>query len=205
MTRLFRLALLPALALAALGGCTTAPGLDVSERAQPTRVDHVSRTVQIAVQEPLRATDAVALQRAVAAFGPAEAVHVSVAVPANTSPAARNALRRHLVRDGVPPTNIVFSAAAGNDGEVTLHRYVATPPECRNFSIDLNRSSQESSNARGSCSNERNLTLMVEDPRDLVRGRTIGPADSDHATDGVTRYRDDKVKELLKPERLTTR
>ena len=205
MTRMFRFALVPALAFVALGACTTAPGLDVSERAQPTKVDHVSRVVQVAVQEPLRATDAVALQRAVAAFGPPEAVHASVAVPTNASPAARNALRRQLVRNGVPPTNIVFSAAAGNDGEVTLHRYVATPPECRNFSLDLNRSSQESSNPRGGCSNERNLTLMVEDPRDLVRGRTTGPADADHAADGVQRYREDKIKELLKPERLTTR
>lgn len=205
MIHMFRSIVLPALAVAFLGGCTSPPGLDVSERAQPTKVDHVSRTLVVAVQEPMRATDTVALQRAVAAFAPAEAVHASVAIPANASPAARSALRRQLVRNGVPPTNIVFSAAAGNDGEVTLHRYVVTPPECRNFSIDLNRSSQENANSRGGCSNERNLTLMVEDPRDLVRGRSIGPADSDHAADGVTRYREDKVKELLKPERLTTR
>jgi pilus assembly protein CpaD len=205
MSRMLRLAFLPALLLATLGGCTSPPGLDVSERAQPTKIDHVSRTLVVAVQEPLRATDAAALQRAVAAFGPAEAVHASVAVPANASQAARSALRRQLVRNGVPPTNIIFSAAAGNDGEVTLHRYVATPPECRNFSLDLNRSSQENANSRGGCSNERNLTLMVEDPRDLVRGRSIGPADGDHAADGVTRYREDKVKDLLKPERLTTR
>lgn len=205
MIRQSCLAALAAAALAAVSACTTAPGLDVSERASPTRIDHVSRTIQVAAQEPLRANDAAALQRAVAAFGPPEAVHASVAVPANTSRAARNALRRQLVRNGVPPTNIVFSPSTANDAEVTLHRYVATPPECRNFSIDLNRSSQEGSSPRGSCSNERNLTLMVEDPRDLVRGRTIGPADSDHAGDGVQRYRDDKVKELLKPERLTTK
>lgn len=205
MIRTSCLAVISALALAGLSACTTAPGLDVSERAQPTRIDHVSRTLQIAPQQPLRDGDVAALRRAVAAFGPAEAVHASVALPANTSPAAREALRRQLVRDGVPPTNIVFSAGTTADAEVTLHRYVATPPECRNFSLDLNRSTQEQSSPRGSCSNERNLTLMVEDPRDLVRGRSIGPADSDHAADGVQRYRDDKVKELLKPERLTTR
>jgi pilus assembly protein CpaD len=205
MNRLTRLAALCALAFAGLPGCTSAPGTDVSERAQPTRVDHVSRTLQIAPQQPLREADATALRRAVHGFAPAEAVHASVAVPPNTSAAARDAVRRQLIGNGVPPTNIVIATGTGRETEVTLHRYVATPPECRNFSIDLNRSSQENPNLRGGCTNERNLTLMVEDPRDLVRGRSIGPADSDTVVDGVQRYRDDKVKPLLKPEQLTTR
>jgi pilus biogenesis lipoprotein CpaD len=205
MNRMPGLPALCALAFAALSACTTAPGIDVSERAQPTRIDHVSRTIQIAPQQPLREPDAVSLRRAVQAFGPAEAVHASVAVPPNVSAAAREAVRRQLVGTGVPATNIVFAAGASRDVEVTLHRYVTTPPECRNFSIDLNRSSQENPNARGGCTNERNLTLMIEDPRDLVRGRSLGPADSNNAVGGIQRYRDDKVKPLLKQEQVTTR
>ena len=189
----------------AIGACTTPPGIEVSERAKPTKIDHVSRVVPVSAQSPLRAADALALRRAVTAFGPAEAVHASVALPVGTSAAARASLRRSLVESGVPPTNIVFVAADAAGSEVILHRHVVTPPECRNFSIDLNRSSQENPRSQGGCTNERNLTLMVEDPRDLVRGRTIGPADAEHAANGVERYRTDDIKELLKPERLTTR
>lgn len=205
MNRISILVVLSGLALATLPGCTTAPGIDVSERARPTRIDHVSRTLQIAPQQPLRDADAAELGRAVAAFGPAEAVHASISVPTNTSPAARDALRRQLIVNGVPPTNIIVTTGAARDAEVTLHRYVATPPECRNFSLDLNRSAIENSGPRGGCTNERNLTLMVEDPRDLVRGRSIGPADPDQTSNAVNRYRTDKVKDLLKPERLTTK
>jgi len=204
MVRMLRLATIHVAAALMLAACTSPPGIDVSERPQPTRIDHVSRKVQLALRDPIPTSDVVALRRAVTAFGPAEAVHVSVAVPSATSPATRAALRRHLVLAGVPPTNIVFAPSSGGFGEVTLHRYVMTPPECANFSVDLNRTPQENSNARGGCSNERNLTLMVEDPRDLLRGRSIGPADAEHAANGVERYRNDEVKELLKPERLTT-
>ncbi len=190
---------------AAIAGCTTPPGIEVSERAKPTKVDHVSRVVPVSPQSPLRASDALALRRAVTAFGPAEAVHASVAVAPSTSGAARAALRRNLVESGVPPSNIIFVGADAAGSEVILHRHVVTPPECRNFSIDLNRSSQENPRGQSGCTNERNLTLMVEDPRDLVRGRSIGPADAEHAANGVERYRTDDIKELLKPERLTTR
>lgn len=189
----------------AMSACTTPPGIEVSERAKPMKIDHVSRVVPINVQSPLRPADALALRRAVSGFGPAEAVHASVAVPTGTSPAARASLRRNLVESGVPPTNIVFVGADAGGGEVILHRHVVTPPECRNFSVDLNRSSQENPRLQNGCTNERNLTLMIEDPRDLERGRTIGPADAEHAANGVERYRSDDIKELLKPERLTTR
>lgn len=205
MNRMSCLVVISAVALATVSGCTTAPGLDVSERAQPTRIDHVSRTLQIAPQQPLREADAAMLRRAVAEFGPAEAVHASVAVPPNASPAARDALRRQLVNTGVPASNILVSVGTAREAEVTLHRYVATPPECRNFSVDLNRSPLENPSPRGGCTNERNLTLMIEDPRDLVRGRSLGPTDAEMPSNAINRYRSDKVKDLLKPERLTTK
>lgn len=190
---------------AALAGCKSPPGIEVSERAQATRVDHIERTVPVSLQAPLRATDVVALQRGVNGFGPAAAVHASVVLQPGATPAARNAIRKTLVEAGVPPTNIVFVSRTVPGNEVVLHRYVVTPPECRQFSLDLNRSPQENPKAQFGCVNERNLTQMVEDPRDLLHGRTLGPADAEHAANGVERYRNDEIKELLKPERLTTR
>ncbi|MBL8698380.1 MAG: hypothetical protein JNK67_08405 [Alphaproteobacteria bacterium] len=191
--------------LLALGACKSPPGLEVSERAKPSRVDHIERAVPVSPQAPLRATDVVALQRGVNGFGPGAAVHASVVLQAGATPAVRNAIRRSLVEAGVPPTNIVFATRTTPVNEVVLHRYVVTPPECRSFSLDLNRTSQENPVSQLGCTNDRNLTQMVEDPRDLLHGRTLGPADAEHAANGVERYRGDEVKELLKPERLTTR
>jgi pilus assembly protein CpaD len=37
---------------------------------------------------------------------------------------------------------------------------------------------------------------MVAEPRDLVRGRTLGPADGVHQAEGIVRYREGKVVEL---------
>ena len=37
---------------------------------------------------------------------------------------------------------------------------------------------------------------MVAEPKDLVRGRTLGPADGVHQAEGIVRYRTGKVVEL---------
>lgn len=206
MIREFRLVRPGALALLlALGACKSPPGLEVSERSKPSRIDHIERAVAIQPQAPLRATDVVALQRGVNGFGPAGAVHASVVLQAGATPATRSAIRKTLIDAGVPPTNIVFASRTTPGNEVVLHRYVVTPPECRSFSLDLNRTSQENPVSQLGCTNDRNLTQMVEDPRDLLHGRSLGPADAEHAANGVERYRTDEIKELLKPERLTTR
>ena len=38
---------------------------------------------------------------------------------------------------------------------------------------------------------------MVEDPRDLIIGRSLGDADTGREVDAVNRYRADKVKPFL--------
>ncbi|MBM3521798.1 MAG: hypothetical protein FJX57_02480, partial [Alphaproteobacteria bacterium] len=106
------------LLLLVLSACKSPPGLEVSERAKPMRVDHVDRTIPVSPEAPLRAVDVVALQRGVDAFGPAAAVHVSVVLPAGATQAARTALRRTLVEAGVPPSNIVFVARSTPGSEV---------------------------------------------------------------------------------------
>ena len=46
------------------------------------------------------------------------------------------------------------------------------------------------------CATSLNLVRMVADPRDLVRGATLGPADGRRAADAVSRYRADDIKPL---------
>ena len=202
-----------AVGLLLLAACASPPGLDASQSYRPTKVDLVSKTVRVTGSGPVRGSDAESLARALNELAPAEAVYARVALagPAGQRRATETSLRRALIERGVPPNNIFVDAtpatAAGAASEVTLHRYVVTPPTCRQFQLDLNQSSIENPRGVGiGCSQERNLSLMVEDPRDLLTGRsTIGPPDTEREGLAIERYRADQIKELLKPERLTTR
>jgi type IV pilus biogenesis protein CpaD/CtpE len=42
--------------------------------------------------------------------------------------------------------------------------------------------------------------MMVADPLDLVEGRELGPADPDHSSAAMRRYREDKVKDINSEE-----
>jgi pilus biogenesis lipoprotein CpaD len=53
------------------------------------------------------------------------------------------------------------------------------------------------------CANTSNLAAMVADPRDLLEGRPLGPADGAREIGAVQRYRTDKVRPL--PERSLAR
>ncbi len=193
--------------------CSSPPGLELSQRPQPTKVDLVSRTIWVASQPSLRPADADAIRSAINDFAPPQTIYARLVVagPAAQRRASEVSLRRTLTTLGVPSTNIFVDpgkdTAPAARTEVTLNRYVVTPTGCRNFQRDLNQSSVENPGAVGlGCSNERNLSLMVEDPRDLLVGRTqTGPADSEREGLGLERYRADQVKELLRPERLTTK
>jgi len=202
-----------ALAGILVAACSSPPGLEASQSYRPAHVDLVSKTVRLSGAGPVRAADADALARALNDLAPAEAVYarIAVAAPAGQRATTERALRRALTERGVPPTNIFVDSVAATGAaaatEITLHRYVVTPPTCRNFQLDLNQSSIENPKGVGlGCSNERNLSLMVEDPRDLIAGRTsVGPPDAEREGLAMERYRADQIKELLRPERLTTR
>lgn len=206
---------LAALALAGLlaAACGSPPGLEASQSYRPTKVDLVSKTVRVSGAAPVRGADAETIARALNDLGPPEAIYARIVVagPAGQRRAGETALRRSLIERGVPPTNIYVDAApptaAAAASEVTLQRYVVTPPTCRNFQLDLNQSPAENPKGVGfGCNVERNLSLMVEDPRDLMIGRAaIGPTDPEREGIAVERYRADQIKELLRPERNTTR
>jgi len=196
-----------------VASCSSPPGLELSQSPQPTKVDLVSRTVWVASQPSLRPSDADAIRSAVNGFAPPQTIYARLVVagPVAQRRASEASLRRALTTLGVPSSNIFVDSgketAPAAQTEVTFNRYVVTPTGCRNFQLDFNQSSIENPKGVGiGCSQEKNLSLMVEDPRDLLIGRTqIGPADSEREAIGLERYRADQVKTLLTPERLTTK
>lgn len=85
--------------------------------------------------------------------------------------------------------------STGSGIHVTIERYVVIPPSCADFS-NPNEWSQSYKSSNFGCSDESALGMMVANPRDLVRGRTLEGSSGKVMADGVKRYLDDKVKAL---------
>ena len=123
-------------------------------------------------------------------------------------------LQRELLRFGIPYELITISEDfEGVEGssqcdsrpqkkykgsiiDVTVERYVVIPPSCADFS-NPNEWKQDLSASNYACADETNLGMMVANPRDLLKGRTLGDSSGKVMADGVTRYLTDKVKPLL--------
>ena len=80
--------------------------------------------------------------------------------------------------------------------EIVLERYLVTPPACPDWSRRTGVDYANKPHTNFGCATETNLGLMIADPRDLVRGRTLGPADGVHQAEGVVRYREGEQPEL---------
>jgi pilus assembly protein CpaD len=121
-----------------------------------------------------------------------------------TSAAQRSIAARFLQNFGVPRANIAFSGTAAQGAGVSLvmSRYTVTVPECPAWDDLLENYVSNGPTIPLGCANARNLGLMVEDPRDLLVGRTTGPTDAGHEVKAIERYMEDKVKPL--PSNNTT-
>lgn len=79
---------------------------------------------------------------------------------------------------------VAITGEKGSDGQIRLivGRYVVVPPNCPDFSrpTDSNPGNYPDSNL--GCITQRNLGLMVADPGDLLRGRSLGPGDAEMLT-----------------------
>ena len=80
--------------------------------------------------------------------------------------------------------------------DIVLERYLVTPPACPDWSRQSGIDYANKPHTNYGCATETNLGLMIADPRDLVRGRKLGPADGVHQAEGIIRYREGKQPEL---------
>lgn len=80
--------------------------------------------------------------------------------------------------------------------EIILERYIVTPPACPDWSRRSGLDYHNQKHSNFGCATETNLGLMIANPRDLVRGRKLGPADGIHQAEGVVRYREAQLPEL---------
>lgn len=103
-----------------------------------------------------------------------------------------------LARRGVGTVAIAPPAGIASDHVVVLaDRYVVTPPACPQWSDSGETGHTNVPNSNFGCATLNNFALMVDNPRDLMTGRTLGPADAEPAIEAVERYRTGAVKPFI--------
>ncbi|TVS00251.1 MAG: hypothetical protein EA406_00895 [Rhodospirillales bacterium] len=80
---------------------------------------------------------------------------------------------------------------------VAVRRYLVTLPACPNWSRNPRATYNNQPSSNWGCATAINFGLMLHDPRDLVRGRDLAPADGEHQARAIQRYRDDEIRPLM--------
>jgi pilus assembly protein CpaD len=88
------------------------------------------------------------------------------------------------------------SEPGGNAVAVVVKRLAAMAPACPDWGPVGNYDPRNLPMKNLGCASATNLYLMVADPRDLVSGRLLGPADGDEAVRSVDNYRSGKLDNL---------
>ena len=116
---------------------------------------------------------------------------------------ARIGVINQQLRHFVPGAQAVaITGEKGTDRNIRLivGRYVVLPPNCPNFSRPTATNPGNVSDSNFGCSTQRNLGLMLANPGDLVRGRTLGPADGQALSRSIRAYRAGKVIPPVAPK-----
>lgn len=114
-------------------------------------------------------------------------------------------LAQVLRERGVPARQLLLTPVQlqgqnGNvawDLQVVSEAMVAKIPDCTIVNPDEWAVRPYSAIGNLGCANRANLARMVSDPRDLVRPRTLDAADGSNLANGVQRYQEDSIRELL--------
>ncbi|HUX78877.1 MAG TPA: CpaD family pilus assembly lipoprotein [Alphaproteobacteria bacterium] len=121
-------------------------------------------------------------------------------------------LQRELLKFGIPYDLITVETDYSEDSHksrkhrrkesgpsivLTIERYVVIPPSCGDFSQPIGDARQAHAPSNHGCAITANLGLMIANPRDLVKGRSLGDSDGTVMAAGVDRYRKDKTKALI--------
>jgi pilus assembly protein CpaD len=116
---------------------------------------------------------------------------------------------RELIRFGIPYSLITeeyeqeehsqkcHGRESGSGVLITIERYVAIPPSCGDFSQPIGDAQQAYAHSNHGCADTANLALMLANPRDAIKGRTLGDSDGTVIAAGIDRYRKDKTKALI--------
>ena len=150
----------------------------------------------VGVPAPARAE----IDRFIAELGVGDRDRVSIVSTPTTALARqrRAALGLYLAkRHGIilsPPPRMI--GPKGNALRLVVGRYILTPPHCPDWRKPTSADSDNLPHSNFRCADAVNLSRMVADPADLVRGRALAPADGAQTVLGIQRYRAGEVTPL---------
>ncbi len=101
-------------------------------------------------------------------------------------------LKRH--KPGARVIRVSQGQAPARGVRLVVGRYVALPPNCPDWSRPSASNPGNVNDSNFGCSQATNLSLMIADPADLVRGRTLAPGDGQALSLGIQRYRAGAVR-----------
>ena len=104
----------------------------------------------------------------------------------------RHAVAAYIERLPIPAT-IQMDAGTkeevgANTINVTVNRYVVTPPACPNWSNFDGNDNRDTPGSNYGCAVDASLGYMVANPRDLVQGSVPGPGRTAPLVGGIQRY-----------------
>jgi pilus assembly protein CpaD len=104
-----------------------------------------------------------------------------------------------LRKGGVPAEAIRADAAeAPVDSVVMVVRaHIMALPQCPDWSADPRRGYNNQPLSNWGCATAVNFGIMLADPRDLIRGQGLSPADGERLARSIERYREDKTTPLV--------
>jgi pilus assembly protein CpaD len=200
-----------AFALVGLQACDSPGEWTASEAPRQMRVDF-QRLTHTAAFPPGGSALTRGEQESLAAF--LQAAEVTTDDPVYLEAAGENqvnasrisALARELSRQGYAVATLPSArdAVPANALLVVVERYVVTPPECPNWTKSASDDHDNGNASNFGCSNLTNLGLMVANPRDLVIGRPLGPAEATAASLAIQRYRTGQTSPLQSTTAGTT-
>jgi type IV pilus biogenesis protein CpaD/CtpE len=117
----------------------------------------------------------------------------SVYISGETTPIGQMRLahvRDSLVKAGLKPQPSVDINLAPNTVALVLRETIAIPPKCGDWPIFAGDQPSNAPAGFLGCALKSNLYEMVVDKRDLVMGRTPGPADAEPGMRAVQNYRE---------------
>jgi len=199
-----RLIILLAIASAALTACNSTPDEWTSAQApRQLRVDfqrltHATAFPSGSAQLAQGERDSLLGFLRAAEVTPDDTIYLEAADEDKLSGSRVGALVRDLSRKGYSVATLPAArdAVPANSLMVVVERYVVTPPDCPNWSKSASGDHENAVTSNFGCANVSNLGLMVADPRDLVVGRDLGPADADYTNLAIQRYRAGKTSPL---------
>ena len=108
-------------------------------------------------------------------------------------------LRKSFIRGGYLPSQVETynDYVSASTIHISIKRYEVLVPDCGTEWVGDTSVRNEPTGLRSlGCSNERNLGLMIADPRDLTGERELSPADSERSIRAVKSYRAGEASDL---------